>query len=46
VVVAGDERRGVLEASGRLRDTADALVRNPNEALLLQALLLKLPTLS
>ena len=46
VVVAGDERRGILEASGRLRDTADALVRNPNEALLLQALLLKLPTLS
>jgi hypothetical protein len=28
-----------------LRHTQDALVRNPNEALALQALLLKLPSL-
>jgi len=45
VVVAGDERQGVLDASTRLGAAAEALVRNPNEALLLQALLLKLPPL-
>ncbi len=44
-VVSGDERHGVLEASRHLRDTADSLVRNPNEALALQNLLLKLPAL-
>jgi hypothetical protein len=30
----------------RLRSSADALIRNPNEALLLQALLLDLPAIS
>ncbi len=45
-IVAGDERRGLLDAVDALRHTQDALVRNPNEALALQALLLKLPALS
>lgn len=37
---------GPLNAVERVRRTADALIRNPNEALLLQALLLDLPTIS
>jgi len=45
-LVQGDERSRVLGAADAVRDTHDALVRNPNEALALQALLLKLPSLS
>ncbi len=45
VLVEGDDRPGVLDASSRLRDASEALIRNPNEPLLLQALLLKLPAL-
>ena len=45
-IVAGDDRRGLLEGVDALRHTQDALVRNPNEALALQSLLLKLPALS
>jgi DNA polymerase-3 subunit delta' len=44
-IVAGDDRRGLLDGIDALRHTQDALVRNPNEALALQALLLKLPSL-
>lgn len=43
---AGDPRTGPLDAVDRLRRTAEALERNPNEALLLQALLLDLPVLT
>jgi len=43
MVLGGDERQGPLDAVKHLRDASDALVRNPNEALLLQSLLLKLP---
>ena len=46
VIAAGDERVGPLDAIGRLRATSDALIRNPNETLLLQALFLELPPLS
>ena len=45
VVAGGDARTGPLDAVDRLRDTAEALERNPNEALLLQALLVDLPVL-
>ena len=45
-IVAGDDRRGLLDGIDALRHTQDALVRNPNEALALQALLLKLPSLA
>ena len=45
-MVGGDERSGVLAASGHIRATHESLERNPNEALALQALLLKLPALS
>jgi hypothetical protein len=34
-----------LEAEGAIIDAVEALERNPNETLLLQALLLKLPSL-
>ncbi|MEM9200181.1 MAG: hypothetical protein AAGC53_00900 [Actinomycetota bacterium] len=44
-IVADPDRRNMLGAIDSLRDTQDALVRNPNEALALQALLLRLPTL-
>jgi len=44
-IVAGDDRRGLLDGIDALRHTQDALVRNPNEALALQALLLRLPSL-
>ena len=37
-IVAGDDRRGLLDGIDALRHTQDALVRNPNEALALQAL--------
>jgi DNA polymerase-3 subunit delta' len=40
---ADDPRTGPLDAVVRLQRSADALIRNPNEALLLQALLLDLP---
>ncbi|GJM37321.1 MAG: DNA polymerase III subunit delta' [Acidimicrobiales bacterium] len=44
-VASGDPREGPLEAVGRIRAAADALIRNPNEALLLQALFVRLPPL-
>jgi len=44
-MVAGDEREGVLAAATHIRATHESLERNPNEALALQALLLKLPSL-
>ena len=44
-IVGGDERTSLLGAVDALRQTQDALVRNPNEALALQALLLRLPAL-
>lgn len=44
-VIAGDERAGVLDAAGHIRETHESLERNPNEALALQALLLGLPSL-
>ena len=45
-IVAGDDRRGLLDGIDALRHTQDALVRNPNEALALQALFLRLPSLA
>ena len=42
MIVSGQGGAGALGAVDRLRDSSDALIRNPNEALLLQALLLKL----
>ena len=45
-IVADPERARLLEAVDALRHTQDALVRNPNEALALQALLLRLPALA
>ena len=45
-IVAGDDRSGLLDGIDALRHTQDALVRNPNEALALQALLLRLPSLA
>ena len=44
-MVGGDERSSVLAAAGHIRATHASLGRNPNEALALQALLLKLPLL-
>lgn len=44
-VASGDPRQGPLDAVDRIRAAADALVRNPNEALLLQALFVRLPPL-
>lgn len=44
--LADADPRPSLEALGALRDAAEALDRNPNEALLLQALLLRLPALA
>jgi hypothetical protein len=41
--VAGGHVVGPMDAIERLRAAADALVRNPNEALWLQGLLLDLP---
>jgi DNA polymerase-3 subunit delta' len=45
-IAAGDPRQGPIDAVGRLRDASEALIRNPNEALLLQALFVRLPPLS
>jgi len=42
-IAAGDQRQGLSEAVDRIRSSAEALARNPNEALLLQALFAKLP---
>lgn len=44
LIASGDERRELLRATDALRETQAALVRNPNEALALQALLLRLPS--
>lgn len=44
-IAAGDPRQGPLEAIDRIRHTAESLVRNPNEALLLQALFVRLSPL-
>ena len=43
MILSDDSRQDPLDAVKHLRDTSDALIRNPNEALLLQSLLLKLP---
>lgn len=43
MVLSDGSRQGPLDAVKHLRDTSNALIRNPNEALLLQSLLLKLP---
>ena len=42
MIVSGEGGDDALGAVDRLRHSSDALIRNPNEALLLQALLLKL----
>jgi DNA polymerase III subunit delta' len=44
-IAAGDPRQGPIDAVGRIRDSTEALIRNPNEALLLQALFVRLPPL-
>jgi DNA polymerase-3 subunit delta' len=43
--VPGARSRPILEAIARINDANEAIIRNPNEALLLQALLLGLPGL-
>ena len=45
-LAAGDPREEPLDAFGRIRSAAAALPRNPNEALLLQALFVRLPPLN
>lgn len=45
-IAAGDPRQGPADAVGRIRDASEALIRNPNEALLLQALFVRLSPLS
>lgn len=45
-IAAGDSRKGPVDAVDRIRRAAEALIRNPNEALLLQALFVRLPPLS
>jgi DNA polymerase-3 subunit delta' len=45
-IAAGDPRQGPLDAVDRIRHASEALIRNPNEALLLQALFVRLPPLS
>ncbi len=45
-IVSGDARRGPLDAVDAIRASAEALVRNPNEALLLHALFVRLPPLT
>ena len=37
------QARETLDAVGRITEASEALIRNPNEALLLQAMLLGLP---
>lgn len=44
-IAGGDPRQGPLDAVDRIRRAAEALIRNPNEALLLQALFVRLPPL-
>ena len=44
-IAAGDPREGPLDAVDRIRAASEALIRNPNEALLLQALFVGLPPL-
>lgn len=44
-IAGGDLREGPMTSVGRIRDAADALIRNPNEALLLQALFVRLAPL-
>ncbi|MEQ8843025.1 MAG: hypothetical protein RIB98_18770 [Acidimicrobiales bacterium] len=44
-IAAGDPRQGPLDAVDRIRHTAESLIRNPNEALLLQALFVRLAPL-
>ena len=43
IASADDKSRQSMDAISKLRDMSDALIRNPNEALALQALLLNLP---
>jgi DNA polymerase III subunit delta' len=45
-IVSGDPRQGPLDAVDAIRSSAEALVRNPNESLLLQALFMRLPPLT
>jgi len=44
-IAVGDPRQGPLDAVDRIRGAAESLIRNPNEALLLQALFVRLPPL-
>ena len=44
-IAGGDPRQGPIDAVDRIRHTAEALIRNPNEALLLQALFVRLAPL-
>lgn len=46
VIAGGDPRLGPLDAVDRIRSAAEALIRNPNESLLLQALFVRLPPLT
>ncbi len=43
MIVKGDERRSLLTAVDDIRQATSALIRNPNEALVLQSLFGKLP---
>ena len=43
MATSGDRRIGPLDAVARITDASEALIRNPNEALLLQAMLIGLP---
>ena len=45
LATGGGDARRQIDAVADIQQAAEALVRNPNEALLLQALLLKLPAL-
>jgi DNA polymerase III subunit delta' len=45
-IATGDSGDGPFDAVDRIRAAADALTRNPNEPLLLQALFVRLPPLS
>ena len=46
LITGGGDAKACIEAVGTIQATAEAMVRNPTEALLLQDLLLKLPPLS
>lgn len=46
VVAGGGDQQSFVHALSAIQDAAEALARNPNESLLLQALLLRLPPLA